>query len=217
MPKESKENRIERFAKIYKILEKTYPDARCMLEPSDPFRLLIATILSAQCTDVRVNIVCKSLFKKYRSPKDFAASPPGELENEIRSTGFYNNKAKNIRAACAKIIGEFGDKVPDTMEQLLSLPGVARKTANLVLSDAFGKNEGVVVDTHVGRLSGRLGFSKHSDPVKIERDLIEICPRKNWGMLSHLLIFHGRTYCMARKPNCPECPVNKLCPSAGKV
>ncbi|MBI5724986.1 MAG: endonuclease III [Planctomycetes bacterium] len=217
MAKESKENLARRFGKVYAILEKTYPDAKCRLEHGNPFEMLIATILSAQCTDERVNIVCKSLFRKYRCPADFAASPPGQLENDIRSTGFFNNKAKNIRGACSKIIGEFGGKVPDTMEQLLTLPGVARKTANVVLGNAFGKNEGIVVDTHVLRLAGRFGFSRHADPVKIEQDLMALCPRKNWALLSHLLIFHGRAYCTARKPDCPECPASKLCPSAGKA
>jgi len=180
-------------------------------------RLLVATILSAQCTDKRVNIVTKTLFKKYKTPGDYAETSQETLENEIRSTGFFRNKAKNIRGACAKIISDFDGKVPRTMDQLLTLPGVARKTANCVLGNAFGLAEGVVVDTHVIRLSGRLGLTKHKEPVKIERDLIEIVPPKEWILLAHLLIFHGRAVCTARKPDCDNCCVATLCPSAGNV
>ena len=180
-------------------------------------QLLVATILSAQCTDKRVNIVTKDLFKRYRSVKAFAEASQDELERQVRTTGFFRNKAKNIRASAARIVERFGGKVPDTMEELLTLPGVARKTANCVLGSAFGKNEGVVVDTHVMRLSGRLGLSRRKTPEKIEIDLMDLFARDDWGLLSHLLIFHGRNFCMARKPNCPECPLAAVCPSAGKI
>jgi len=180
-------------------------------------QLLVATILSAQCTDKRVNVVTQDLFKRHRTVKSFADVPQAELEEEIHSTGFFRNKAKNIRGAAAMILSDFGGKVPDTMADLLTLPGVARKTANCVLGNAFGKNEGVVVDTHVKRLAGRLGLSKQKTPEKIELDLMPLFPQNDWALLSHLLIFHGRTYCMARNPNCPDCPLADLCPSAGKV
>jgi len=217
VPKESKANLNKRTAKIITALKKQYPDAACSLEHGRPIELLVATILSAQCTDERVNIVTRHLFGKYRTPADYADAAQPTLEKEIRSTGFYRNKAKSIRAAAAKIVGDFGGQVPRTMDELLSLPGVARKTANCVLSNAFGLNEGIVVDTHVKRLAGRLGFSKQTVPDKIERDLMPIVPRRQWGLFSHLLIYHGRAFCTARKPNCPQCPVNRLCPSAGKV
>jgi len=217
MPRESKANLIRRIAKLIAKLKKAYPDARCALTHGDPLRLLVATILSAQCTDKRVNLVTKTLFKKYKTPGDYASAHPKTLENEIRSTGFFRNKAKNIRGACAKIISDFNGKVPRTMAQLLTLPGVARKTANCVLGNAFGLAEGVVVDTHVIRLSARLGLTKHKEPLKIERDLIEIVPPEEWILFSHLLIFHGRAVCSARKPDCDNCPIAALCPSAGKV
>ncbi len=207
----------KRTAKIFALLAKQYPNASIALKHSNPLQLLVATILSAQCTDKRVNIVTRELFKKYKTPEDYAHASQGTLEQEIRTTGFFRNKAKNIRGAAAKIIKDFGGEVPDTMDELLSLPGVARKTANVVLGNAFGKNEGFVVDTHVKRLAGRLRFSKHTDPVKIERDMMGITPRDEWALDAHLLIFHGRTFCTARNPNCIDCPINKLCPSAGKV
>jgi len=217
MPRESKVNLIRRLAQLIAKLKKTYPHADCELTHGDPLRLLVATILSAQCTDKRVNLVTKTLFKKYKTPRDYAAASQRTLENEIRSTGFFRNKARNIRGACAKIISDFDGKVPRTMAQLLTLPGVARKTANCVLGNAFGLAEGVVVDTHVIRLSGRLGLTKHKEPVKIERDLIKIVPKEEWILFSHLLIFHGRAVCTARKPDCDNCPIAALCPSAGKV
>ena len=216
MPRESKANLIRRVARLIAKLKQTYPDADCSLTRGDPLKLLVATILSAQCTDKRVNLVTKTLFKKYKTPRDYTSASQRTLENEIRSTGFFRNKARNIRGACAKIISDFDGKVPQTMAQLLTLPGVARKTANCVLGNAFGLAEGVVVDTHVIRLSGRLGLTKHTEPVKIERDLIAIVPPKEWIMFSHLLIFHGRAVCTARKPHCENCPVAALCPSAGK-
>ena len=217
MPRESKADLNERTAKIVTRLKKRFPDARCSLQHETPLQLLIATILSAQCTDDRVNIVTKVLFAKYKSVADFAKVTQAALERHIRSTGFFRNKAKNIRAAAARIVDDFGGKVPRTMDDLLTLPGVARKTANVVLSNAFGKHEGVVVDTHVKRISGRLKFTAETDPVKIERDLTAIVPHKDWGVFSHLLIFHGRETCTARKPNCPDCIINQLCPSAGKA
>jgi len=217
MPRESKANLIRRVARLIARLKKAYPDAGCALTHGDPLRLLVATILSAQCTDKRVNLVTTTLFKKYKTPQDYASTSQETLEDEIRSTGFFRNKAKNIRGACAKIISDFDGKVPQTMAQLLTLPGVARKTANCVLGNAFGLAEGVVVDTHVIRLSGRLGLTKHKEPVKIERDLIEIVPPVEWILWSHLLIFHGRAVCTARKPNCDNCCVATPCPSAGKV
>jgi len=217
MPRESKANLIRRVARLIAKLKKAYPEAGCALRHGDPLRLLVATILSAQCTDKRVNLVTKTLFKKYKTPGDYAEASQRTLENEIRSTGFFRNKAKNICGACAKIINDFDGKVPRTMAQLLTLPGVARKTANCVLGNAFGLAEGVVVDTHVIRLSGRLALTKHKEPVKIERDLIEIVPPEEWILFSHLLIFHGRAVCAARKPDCDNCCVAELCPSARKV
>jgi endonuclease-3 len=217
MPRESHQALVRRCAKITAILKKLYPDAATRLRHANPLQLLIATILSAQCTDDRVNLVTKDLFARYRSAADFAAAGQEEMEQQVRTTGFFRNKAKNIRAACGRIVEVYGGKVPDTMDDLLSLPGVARKTANVVLGNAFGKNVGVVVDTHVLRLSGRLGLSKHTDPVKIEQDLMALVPRKDWTTFAHLLIFHGRAICTARKPNCAGCAVNTLCPSAFKV
>ena len=216
MPRESKPNLKKRTARITTALKKIYPHAKTALHHRNPLQLLVATILSAQCTDVRVNIVTKDLFKKYKSAGDYAKARQEVFEQEIRTTGFYHNKAKNIIATAKKLIDDFGGKVPDNMEDLLSLPGVARKTANVVLGNAFGKNEGIAVDTHVRRLSQRLGLSKHKDPVKIEKDLMELVPRKDWAVFSHLLIFHGRRVCTARKPNCNECTVKRLCPSAFK-
>ena len=217
MPRESKANLTRRIAKLIAKLKKAHPDAGCALTHGNPLRLLVATILSAQCTDKRVNVVTKTLFKKYKTPADYASASQEALENEIRSTGFFRNKARNIRGACAKIISDFDGQVPRTMAQLLTLPGVARKTANCVLGNAFGLAEGVVVDTHVIRLSGRLGLTKHTEPVKIERDLMAVVPPEEWILFSHLLIFHGRATCSARKPDCDNCCLAKLCPSAGKV
>jgi endonuclease-3 len=204
----------QRTQKIIARLKKEYPDARCSLNFSNPLELLVGTILSAQCTDERVNIVTADLFRKYRAAQDYTKVPQSELEQDIRSTGFYRNKAKAIQGA-AKIISEqYDGRVPDKMEELLALPGVARKTANVVLGNAFGVSSGVVVDTHVGRLSGRLGLTAHEQPEKIERDLMELVPKKEWVDFSHLLIYHGRKVCKARTPLCAECVIEQLCPSS---
>ncbi|PYK86326.1 MAG: endonuclease III [Verrucomicrobia bacterium] len=206
----------ERVAQLLEIWPEVYPDAHCELDFKNPLELLIATILSAQCTDKRVNMVTPALFKKYRTPADYAKAPQPELESAIRSTGFFRNKAKSIRAATSTINQKFGGKVPDSMEELRELPGVGRKTANVVLGNAFGKNEGIVVDTHVARLSQRLGLTKQKDAEKIERDLIKLVPREHWTNWSHWLIWHGRRRCYARKPDCAHCEVFRLCPS-GKI
>jgi len=202
---------------IYKILDSAYPDAITALKHKNALELLVAAILSAQCTDVRINLITAALFKKYKTAKDYALAPPEKFENEIRSAGFYKNKAKNIINAARIIDKQFNGKVPDTMENLIRLPGVARKTANVVLFYAYGKNEGIAVDTHVKRLSGRLNFTKNTDPVKIEKDLMSLFPQKKWGSLSGLLITHGREICKARNPICAECLINKLCPSANRL
>lgn len=217
MPSKTIQERQARVAKILAILKKLYPGAKCSLDFANPLQLIVATILSAQCTDERVNIVTKSLFKKYRSARDFAAAPQEELEKEIQSTGFYRNKAKSIRSMAASLIEKHAGQVPQTMEELVELAGVGRKTANVVLGNAFGKNIGVTVDTHVTRLSNRLGLTKHKiDAVKIEQDLIQVVPQKEWTLWSHLLIHHGRAICQARKPKCEICPLLEHCP-AGKV
>jgi endonuclease-3 len=213
--KVSKKEAAQRVKKIWPILKKTYPNAKIALNFKNPLQLLISTILSAQCTDVRVNMVAKDLYKKYNSPGDWAKTDLKQIESDIKSTGFYRNKAKNIKRACTKIVEQYDGKVPDSMEQLLTLPGVGRKTANCVLGDAFGI-PGITCDTHVIRLSRRLGLSENSDPVKLEFDLAEIVLKKNWTMFSHLLIFHGRNICKARKPNCMDCPIAKHCPSANE-
>lgn len=205
----------ERIKKIWPILKKTYPHAAIALRFVNPLELLIATILSAQCTDKRVNMVTKDLFQKYTSAADWAKADLTQIESDIRSTGFYRNKAINIKAACTRIVTDYGGQVPDTMEELLTLPGVGRKTANCVLGDAFG-TPGITCDTHVIRLSRRLGISENSDPVKLEFDLAEIVPKKNWTAFSHLIITHGRNVCMARKPDCVNCPITQHCPSANK-
>ena len=192
-------------------LKKTYPNAHCELDHTNPFELMIATILSAQCTDKRVNIVTKKLFKEMSGPKDYAEAPLSEIEQLIHSTGFYKNKAKNIKANCQILIQEYEGEVPQTMEELVGLPGVGRKTANVVLGNAFGKSEGVVVDTHVSRISQLLGLTKAKTPEKIEKDLIRLFPRKSWTLLSHLLIWHGRACCIARRPRCLECALKKRC------
>ena len=208
--------RYRRLDRIVSTLRSTYPNAHCALHFKTPLQLLIATILSAQSTDKRVNLVTPELFKKYKSARAFAKSDPADLEEMVHSTGFFRNKAKNIRAACAIIDKEHGGKVPDDMEQLVALPGVARKTANVVLGVAFGIADGVVVDTHVGRLSVRLGFSTETRPEKIEQDLMTKVPRQAWIELSHLLITHGRGPCKARKPDCANCTVVDLCESEDK-
>src|SRR4030066_1681231 len=204
----------EKIFEIIELLKNEYPDVRVTLLHSDPLELLIATILSAQCTDRQVNEVTKKLFKKYRSVHDYIAASQEELEKEIYSTGFYRTKAKNIKKMCEMLVNNFNGEVPDTMEELLTLPGVARKTANIVLSGAFGKVEGIAIDTHVKRLSFRLGLTDKTDQDKIEKDLMELVPRNDWDNFSLLLINHGRSICNARKPACDKCVLNSLCPSA---
>lgn len=208
-------NKEKQAKEIIRILRKTYPDAHCALNHTNPFELLIATILSAQCTDERVNIVTADLFRNYRTPQDFVDLPQEELEEEIRSTGFFRNKAKNIKAACERIVTVYGGEVPQNMEDLLTLGGVARKTANVVLGNAFGIASGVVVDTHVKRLSNRLGLTTQKDPVKIEKDLEKLVPKKDWVMFPHWMIYHGRQVCNARKPDCDNCVLEKICPKVG--
>ncbi len=219
MPRESKKNKTARAAAIFAELGTLFPDAHCSLNYSNPLELLVATILSAQCTDERVNIVTADLFVKYPSLDHYLTATQEEFEQDVRSTGFYRNKAKNILAATARIADVYGGEVPRTMDELITLGGVARKTANVVLGNAFGINEGFVVDTHVGRLSGRMKFTTETNPVKIERDMMAIRPQAQWSLDSHLLVFHGRGHCTARKPDCETCPLAKqaLCPSAGKV
>ena len=196
-------------------LKKAYPNAHCALVHTSPFELLIATILSAQCTDARVNIVTADMFRKYRSPRDYLRVTQRELEKDIHSTGFFRNKAKNIQAACKRIIDEYGGEVPQTMDDLLTLGGVARKTANVVLGNAFGIASGVVVDTHVSRISQLLGLTKNKTPEKIERDLQELIPKKDWVMFPHWMIHHGRAVCIARRPKCSECVLADICPKIG--
>jgi endonuclease-3 len=209
---EAAQQRVKAF---YPILKKTYPDAHTTLDHENPLELLIATILAAQCTDARVNIVTKTLFKKYKSAKDWADAPIDQIEQDIKSTGFYKNKAASIKKTCQKIIDDYNNRVPDNMDDLLKLNGVGRKTANVILGNAFGI-PGIVTDTHVIRLSRRLQLSANSEPVKLEFDLMEIVPRKNWTQFSHLLVYHGRSICQARKPKCEICPVAKHCPAANK-
>ena len=204
----------EQVQAIIEELRHLYPGAKCTLNFSTPLELLVATQLAAQCTDERVNIVTAQLFRKYRSVEDYATVSQEELEQDIKSTGFYRNKAKNIRAACQRIITDYGGEVPRTMAGLLSLAGVARKTANVVLSNAFGIVEGFTVDTHVTRLARRFGWTKHEDALKIEQDLMRTIPEKDWFDLSHLMIYHGRAICYARKPLCGQCSLAELCPSA---
>ena len=210
-------DRKERVLEIIELLEKEYPKAKTALHYSSPLEILVATILSAQCTDKRVNIVTKSLFKKYRTAEDYANADLSELEQEIRSTGFYRNKAKNIKNAGQMLIEKYDSQVPRTMEEIVELPGVARKTANIVLSNAYGVIVGIAVDTHVRRLSKRLGLTENKNPDKIEKDLMLIVPKSHWKRITNLLIFHGRNVCMARKPKCSICSLNKICPSAFKA
>jgi endonuclease-3 len=207
----------DRVRKIIAVLRRVYPNAHCELNFSNPLELLIATILSAQCTDKRVNLVTAELFRKYRTAADYANAPLAELEQAIKSTGFYRNKARSIQACCRALVEKHGGEVPRTMEELTALEGVGRKTANVVLGNAFGLNEGIVVDTHVARLARRLGLTRHTDAAKIEQDLMALVPRAQWTMFSHWLIWHGRRRCYARKPDCPHCELAPLCPSAGKV
>jgi endonuclease-3 len=206
----------ERVTQLVEVLPEVYPGAHCELDFKTPLQLLVATILSAQCTDKRVNMVTPKLFARYRTAADFAKGPQETLEELIRSTGFFRNKAKSIRAAAAAIERQHDGNVPNTMEALHALPGVGRKTANVVLGNAFGKDEGIVVDTHVARLSQRLRLTKQTDAEKIETDLMKLVPRKHWTMWSHWLIWHGRRRCFARKPDCHQCEILRLCPS-GKV
>ena len=203
-----------RAPQILKRLAKAYPDSHVALNFTNPLECLIATILSAQCTDERVNMVTEVLFEKYRSPEDYLRVPEDELKEDIRSTGFFNQKTKSIRGACARIVEVYGGEVPDTMEDLITLPGVARKTANIVMGNGFGKVEGIAVDTHVRRLANRLGFSAESDPDKIERDLMRLIPRKEWFDVTYRIIDHGRAICQAKKPKCDVCTLSDLCPSS---
>lgn len=211
---ESLEKKKERLRSIIKILGREYPAVKTALQYENPFQLLVAVILSAQCTDARVNMVTPKLFQRFATPADFARAERKEVEQLIHSTGFYHNKAKNIIACARALIEKHNGNVPQTMEELHALPGVGRKTANVVLGDAFGKVEGVVVDTHVARLSQRLGFTKEHDAVKIEKDLMALVPKKQWYQFSHSLILHGRSICSARKPLCHQCSINHYCPSS---
>lgn len=212
--KKAKKDDSKRVKEILKILKKLYPDVTCALTHKTPLQLLISTILSAQCTDKRVNMVTPELFRRYKTAKDFARADRKDIEEMIRSTGFFRSKAKSIQLASRDIAEKHGDKVPQTMKELVGLQGVGRKTANVVLGTAFGKNEGVVVDTHVGRISRRLGLTKQKDPVKAERDLMEKLPKREWTDFSHRLIWHGRKVCKAIRPRCPECKLIPVCPSA---
>ena len=204
----------QRAPRIVRTLSKAHPDAKVALRFSDPLEMLVATILSAQCTDEKVNEVTATLFRKYRTPEDYLRVPEDELKEDIRPTGFFNQKATSIREACRRIVEVYDGAVPDTMEDLVTLRGVARKTANIVLGNAFGLVEGIAVDTHVKRLANRLGFSEESDPDKIERDLMRLIPKGRWFDFTYVLIDHGRAVCVARSPRCEECPVRQLCPSS---
>ncbi|MEM2999431.1 MAG: endonuclease III [Candidatus Bathyarchaeia archaeon] len=204
----------ERVLKVIELLEKEHADARIALNYTNPLELLVATMLSAQCTDERVNMVTKALFKKYKRAEDYVQADLKELEQDIKSTGFYRNKAKNLKKCCQMLVEKYNSQVPKTMDELLELPGVARKTANIVLTNAFGIVEGIAVDTHVRRLAQRLGLSDTDDPDKIEKDLMRIVPRDKWARITDLLIFHGRRVCTAKKPNCAGCVLNNICPSA---
>src|SRR5438046_77648 len=215
--RESNQTRAERTEKIIMGLRQAYPNAHCELSYSNPLELLIATILSAQCTDKQVNLVTADLFKKYRSAADYAKAQPSELEQDIRRLGFFRNKARSIQACCRKLVERHGSDVPRTMEELVQLDGVGRKTANVVLGNAFGVSEGIVVDTHVARLSQRLGLTRQTAPEKIEIDLQQLVPRKWWTLFSHWLIWHGRRRCYARKPDCPHCEIQNLCPTGQKL
>jgi len=216
MPRESLQDKQARTMKIIAGLQKAYPNAHCELNYSTPLELLVATILSAQCTDKRVNLVTAELFKKYRTARDYAEAPLADLEQAIKTAGFFRNKAKNIQACCRKLVEQHGGEVPRTMEELTQLDGVGRKTANVVLGNAFDINEGVVVDTHVGRLSERLGLTKEKTPEKVEQELMKLVPREQWTLFSHWLIWHGRRRCDARKPDCTACEIRALCPTGAK-
>lgn len=213
MPREPLKSKTERTERILGILKEEFPEVGCSLNFETPLQLLLATILSAQCTDERVNIVTKELFREYRSAADFAAAPLADIEKMVRSTGFYRNKAKSIKSCCEALVVRHGGEVPDTMEELTPLAGVGRKTANVVLGNAFGKEEGVVVDTHVRRICNLLGLTRQDDPVRIENDLVNIVPRNYWTLFSHLMIRHGRRTCVARRPDCQACSIADFCPS----
>lgn len=217
VPEESHRARAARVREIISGLRKAYPDAHCELEHSSPLQLLIATILSAQCTDKQVNLATPALFRKYRSAADYAQAPVAALEQDIRRLGFFRNKARSIRACCQTLVEKHRGKVPRTMAELVELGGVGRKTANVVLGNAFGLSEGVVVDTHVMRLSQRLGLTKQTQPERIERDLMPLVPRTQWTLFSHWLIWHGRRRCSARKPDCAGCEIRRFCPSADRA
>jgi endonuclease III len=204
----------DRAGVIYARLAAAYPDAHCALDFTTPFQLLVATILSAQCTDKRVNLVTPALFARYPTPRALATANPSDVEELIKSTGFFRNKAKSLIGMATAVVDSHEGVIPDDMDSLVELPGVGRKTANVILGNAYGKNDGVVVDTHVSRLSHRLALTKETDPVKIERDLVQLFPSEQWTMLSHLLIEHGRQVCEARRPKCEICPLNDLCPSS---
>lgn len=214
MARESASARLARAARILDLLETAYPDAHCALDHADPYQLLVATILSAQCTDVRVNLVTPALFARFPDPRTLAGASQGEVEDLIRSTGFFRNKAANLLAMAAALVERHGGRVPDTMDELRALPGVGRKTANVVLGNAFGRNDGVTVDTHVGRIARLLRLTSATDPEKVEQDLMRLFPRSKWTLLSHLLISHGRAVCIARRPRCAACPLRALCPGA---
>jgi endonuclease III len=214
MPRETNSKKRERCDLILRSLKRAYPDAHCELRYSNPLELLVATILSAQCTDKLVNRVTGSLFQQYRSAADYAAAPITDLENAIRQLGFFRNKARSIQGCCRALVEQYQGQVPNTMEALIQLDGVGRKTANVVLGNAFNLSEGIVVDTHVTRLSNRLGLTRHTDAVKIEQDLLTLVPREDWTLFSHLLIWHGRRRCAARSPDCLNCEIRPLCPSA---
>ncbi len=214
MPRESQDARRQRAAVVYDLLESLYPHARTALRHADPYQLTVATILSAQCTDERVNMVTPGLFRSFPDADSMAGARQEELEEIIRSTGFFRNKARNLIAMARAVVDRHGGKIPATMDELVTLPGVGRKTANVILGNAFGIDEGVVVDTHVKRLSRLLGFTREDDPLKIERELMEIFPRHRWTPLSHMLIFHGRAVCIARRPRCGECVLARHCPSS---
>jgi endonuclease III len=215
MPKSRSDSVAARAERITKILFQTYPGATCALTHRDAFELAVATILSAQCTDERVNIVTRDLFKKYPSPKAFAQADISELERDIRPTGFYRNKARSIQGFSKAVIGQFGGEVPQDLETLVKLPGVGRKTANVILGTAFGIASGVVVDTHVARLSQRMGLTEQENAEKIEQDLMKLIPQNDWIAFSHAMIWHGRKICSARKPKCNECPMAEVCPKLG--
>lgn len=212
--KEPPEEKKKRAKKIIALLSKAYPDAKCSLDHKNPLQLLVATILSAQCTDKRVNLVTPALFARFKTAKDFAGASLPELEKYVRTTGFYRNKAKSVKAAGQALVEKFGGQVPKTMEELIHLPGVGRKTANVVLGTGYGIASGVVVDTHVNRIAARLGLTPKESPEKMEKRLMEVIPKEHWIRFPHQIIYHGRAVCKAQRPNCPGCVLNKLCPSA---